>query len=200
MTIARVDDHVASGLALLLSQYQGKPRLETYLSIFLRRVQELEDAVWDVLISRLIDTATGIHLDTLGRLVGQVRLWADDEIFRVWIRARIRANRSQGHPDDVIQVAQLAVDGLEFEYRELYAASFVVDVLDALEANLASPVHEIVMRAKAVGAAGSLHWSDSPEESTFAFAVGDEEEDDEDRGFSGDDPDEGPGGVLIGAF
>lgn len=200
MSLARVDDHVQSGLDLLISQYRGKPRLEALIASYLRRVQELEDAAWDVLISRLIDTATGIHLDTLGQLVGQSRISDDDEIYRLYVRARISANRSRGHPDDVISTAQIALNGLEFEYREHYAASWTVDVLEALQEEFAVPVHELIIRSKAAGSAGSLHWSTEDEEVTFAFALTDSEEDDPDRGLAGDDPDIGPGGVWIGAL
>lgn len=200
MPIARVADHVESGIALLISQYKDKPRLAALLASYLRRVQELEDAAWDVLISRMIDVATGVHLDTLGKIVGQPRNHPDDDVYRVYVRARIRANSSLGHPDDVIETAQIALDGVLFEYREIYAASWIVDVLEALQEEFAFPVHELTMRARAAGTGGSLHWSSDPHESTFAFALGDVEEDDPDRGFSGDDPDEAPGGLLIGAF
>ncbi len=46
----------------------------------------------------------GVQLDRIGRLVGQSRGAATDDEYRPILRARIRANKSNGSPDSVINV------------------------------------------------------------------------------------------------
>lgn len=200
MTIARVSDHVESGLGLLIEQYKNKPRIAALIASELNQIQDLEDAIWDVLISRLLDTATDAQLVTLGSIVGQDPIdGEDDDLFRLRIYTRIRANRSNGHPDDVIAVCLLALEGVatDWTYDDIYPASFIVEVMEPISTQMAILVAEFMRAAKAPGVGGSLHYSDEDEADTFAFATGDTWEDDAARGMSGDDID-GAGGSWIG--
>lgn len=131
MPLVKIENHVEQGLALLLLQYRDKPRLAALISSFLRRVQELEDADFDVLIKRLLDNATGEQLNVIGRIVGQVNeaSW-NDETYRLFIKARIRANQSNGHGNDVIDVVNL-VEAADFVLREYYPATMFVDFATA---------------------------------------------------------------------
>src|SRR5688572_13994483 len=104
MALTKIADHVEQGLRLLLDQYKDKPRLTALLSSYLNRVQELEDAAWDVRIKRFVDDAVGAQLDGIGRIVGELRQGRDDVTYRLFILARIRVNLSFGHADDVIDV------------------------------------------------------------------------------------------------
>jgi hypothetical protein len=74
----------------------------------IRRVQELEDAAWEVLEIYHIDNADTARLNVLGKIVGQPRFWSDDEIYRAVIRAKIAANKSRTLTDDLINVIHLA--------------------------------------------------------------------------------------------
>lgn len=200
MTIARIDDHALSGLELLLEQYKRKPRIAALIASELTQIQALEDAAWDVLIKRLIDYAVDEQLVVLGRIVGQDPIEGEnDELFRLRIRTRIRANRSLGTSNDVIAVALLALEGFatEWTYEERYPASFIVDIIDTVSAQTAQLTAEFLRLAKAPGVGFSVHYSDVADAETFAFAEGDTWEDDVVRGMSGDDI-EGPGGVWIG--
>jgi len=198
----QITDHVDAGLGLLLSQYQEKPRISALLTSYLSRVQELDDVAWDVLISRLLDNATGAQLAVLGKIVGQARIEDDDESYRLRIRTRIRANQSLGHPGDIIEVALLAfdVDPTDLIHTELYPSSSVVETLVPTTPETAEIAHDFFMVAKAIGTSVTTYFSDDAEEYTFAFSDTDEDVEDEARGFGGDDPEIGPGGLLIGAF
>lgn len=158
MALANID-HVQQGLGLLLSQYRDKPRIAALISSFLRRIQELDDAAIEVLIARLIDNAVGAQLLVIGRIVGQPNegSW-DDDTYRLFIKARIRANKSNGHGDDVIDVVNL-VEAADFVLREYYPASMFVD-FDTVTA--ASPVIllELARRAKGAGVRLQLLYGD----------------------------------------
>lgn len=143
-------DHVQAGLALLLSQYQNKPRIAALLSSFLRRIQELDDAAIDVLIARLIDNAVAAQLVVIGRIVGQPNEadW-DDDTYRIFIKARIRANKSSGHGDDVIDVVNL-VEAADFVLSEVYPAAMYVEFGPPTDADPLILI-ELARRAKGSG-------------------------------------------------
>jgi hypothetical protein len=86
---------------------------------------ELELAFAAVLLLWSIDTVTndatsplygvgrGVQLDRIGRLVGQPRAGVDDDHYRFYLRAKIRANRSDGTPDVIIGVFQAMLGATE---------------------------------------------------------------------------------------
>lgn len=198
MTLEHIPNHKEAGLALLITQYQDKPRLAALLGAFLDEAQLLEDATWEVILGRLIDDAVGAQLVTLGRLVGQEPIGADDDEFRLYIKARIAVNSSDGTGDDVMNVAALLLEGSPWTYEELYPASIIIEALEL--PGYAATIAHLLKLARAAGVALSLHHSEAAEADTFAFADGDEQQDDSVRGFGGDDPDEEPGGLWVGAY
>lgn len=104
--IEKITDHVAQGLAHLIEQYKGKPRIEAFLTSFLIQTQELEDATFQ-LIDSTLDNATGDMLAKFGKIVGQTNPGLNDDNYRVLIRARIAVNRSHGYPDELINILKL---------------------------------------------------------------------------------------------
>lgn len=200
MPIARVTDHVTAGLALLTQQYQDKPRLAGLVTSYLNRVQELEDAIWSSLIGRLIDNAVGVQLDTLGRIVGQPRSGAMDEPYRARIRARIRANRSNGRPDDILSIS-ITCTGLAPEdvtLAERGYASYTVSLAAAVDYDVAAVLRDLLELASPLGVAFALKFSDYDSGETFAFASGDSPTTNAARGFAAtDSPTTAPGGRWI---
>jgi hypothetical protein len=130
MSLERVIDHTEQGLGLLITQYRGKPLLKAWASAYLRQVQLLEDAIFDVLIKRMLDKAVGEQLRVIGRIVGEEPNDNDDATFKIMINARIRINRSRGNTDDVLAVLALisATPVLFKEYRNacLFLGSLVI--------------------------------------------------------------------------
>lgn len=199
MAYEHMDDHVEAGLALLIDHYKEKPVLEAYIRSFLSRIQELEDAIRDVIVGRLLDTATGAQLDILGAIVGQSRTSEDDDLFRARIRTRILANRSRGNPIDIIAVARSALGSDDLTYTELYPATVLVETIEAVSSASAAVIAEFLRAAKSAGTRITYHYSSDDGEDTFAFSSSDDPEPDTSRGFGGDDPTTGNGGRWIGA-
>lgn len=135
MTISPVTDHVERGLGYLIEQFRGKPRLEAWVRSHLREVQALSDAAWNVLIARLIDDAVGVHLDVLGDIVGEKRNVRDDETYRLFIRARVRINRSQGRPLDLLEVLAIIAGTTPRWFLEHFPASLLVEFQEITEHN-----------------------------------------------------------------
>jgi len=198
MSIEHITDHADRGVDLLITQYRELPRFEELLRVLLEEVQIAEDLAWKALTGRMVDTAVGVQLDTIGRIVGQPRVSDDDEKFRLYVKARIAVNSADGTPDDVQAVAELLLEGRPWEFRELYPATIIVDTEQLTEH--ADIIAGLIRLARSSGVAFSLHFSEEPSSESFTFAEGDGEEDDEALGLSGDDPDVAPGGLLIGAY
>jgi len=122
MTLPRLEqiaDYAVEAELRPLSQYQGKPRLLALILSYVNRCQELENAAWDVILKRMIDNAQDAQLDTIGEIVGQLRNGQTDSVYRIYITARIRINRSHGHTTDIIDVLQL-IESAAFSYTEFY--------------------------------------------------------------------------------
>lgn len=181
MSIYRKTDHAEEAPTLLLDQYKDKPRLKALLLSYIRRVQELEDAIWDVLTKRLIDNAEGAQLDVLGRIVGQRREGREDDVYRLYIGARIRINSSKGRADDILDVLAL-VESVPTSYTELYPASIAIEFLDATEAP-PTVLIDLARQAKPSGVRIGIVVPNAPVDQTFAFSDAVSGDNDPARGF-----------------
>lgn len=103
----KVTTHEAEAKALLISQFRGRQVIEGLLSSWIAPLQELENVLWDVIDKRVLETAVDAQLDSLGKLVGELRLGRANDAFRAAIKVRIKVNRSKGRSEDVLQVAKL---------------------------------------------------------------------------------------------
>ena len=169
-------DHVAEGLALLITQYKGKTNMEGFLAPYLTQVQELEDMFFDLLgILIDMDSQVGEQLNILGRIVGQDREGRTDAVYLQWIRARILVNRSSGLPDEILRILALVVPGLERVYKKYPPASFVAEVLGIFTGD-PEAVAAIIKEARAAGVGAQFVYSLQAKEDTFAWATADVEE------------------------
>lgn len=129
-------------------------KITRLLTSLLTPVQEIEDALQQLYTERAIDTAVGVQLDLIGKLVGQPRDGMEDEEFRRYCRARISAHQSTGSPEEIITVTDLVVsDDGAYLHLELWGeAAFVMRVEDAVTtADVAAIVHEFLLVAAAAG-------------------------------------------------
>lgn len=104
------------------------------VTAFAAPVQDIEDALQQLLVQRTVTTAEGEQLNVLGRLVGQPRNAMSDDDFRRMIRARISVNRSKGTIADVLKVANLVIDdtGAYLHVNNTGEASLVLSVEDVV--------------------------------------------------------------------
>lgn len=151
--IARKGTIVRDAITKLIPELWGKPRIATWMYGLLVEVQDLEDTVWRVLESRLIDTATGRELRILGQIVGQPNLgpWTDD-VYRLFIKGRVRANRSNGRIKDILDVASVVCDAVvgwnwtggatfEITVETAYPSAVLAILLDTAAAGVDLRVH-----------------------------------------------------------
>ncbi len=167
-TVTEADDggpvrlHTEQALGRLIEWWQ-KPALRALVRTYTDEIQEAESMLWDVIVSRFVDYAAGVHLDRLGRVVGEPRKGKGDAAYRARIKARIRINQSFGNPVDVIGVLR-AVDPAAFHFVEMAPASFVI-VYDEPAVSLAvqGEIPGIVAECRAAGVgAGVIQPIDDP--------------------------------------
>lgn len=165
MATEHVIDQVARALARLPQQHRGKVNTEALLSALAGPAQELEDALYQLLTERDIDTAIGTQLDDLGLIVGEARQGRDDDTYRRFVRARISVNRSKGTVLDVLTVASLvldlAFDEATYELDQSGTAAYVLRVTGTdISRELATLLTERFLRlTHAAGVRGSLRFS-----------------------------------------
>lgn len=192
----KILDHVDQAQAKLLEQFQDKPLLLALLASYIRRIQRLENAVWEVIEIRGIDASEGVGLDAIGVIVGRPRLGLEDIEYRISLKAQIRINRSSGTPEDMIDVTTLSLpDGFDFTYQEFYPATIWIDIIDVITVN-PLVIFDNLTRAKPGGV--RLIFSYSTDEDAFTFSD-DNPTASTTQGFA-DDISGNTGGFLIDVF
>lgn len=164
-------DQVARGLARLLQQYRNKPQFAALVQSYLNRIQELENAAWEVILYRLLPNAEGAQLDSLGRIVGRGRGNLSDSNYLLAIQAEIRINRSCGTPEDMIAVARLSLPaGDPFIYQEAYPAVALFTVLIPESSAIIGILFQSLTRAKPGGVKLMLSWFPVASNLIFTFS------------------------------
>jgi hypothetical protein len=93
----------------LITQYKNRPRLRALLQSYLDELEELKAAREQVRAAFRLGDAFGAQLDVLGKIVGAARQGFDDAAYELLIRAYIRAQKSEGKPEDLYAVFRILV-------------------------------------------------------------------------------------------
>lgn len=164
--------HQAEALDRLPERNRDKLTLAALINACTSETQNVENALWQLVSERSIDTAVGEQLNVIGRVVGQDRATStNDAEYRVLLKARVIANRSSGSVRDILAVFRAllgSLDGVELE--PLFPASFLLHVLGetpVTDAN-AALFADFTNDAKAAGINAQFHYSTSPASLTFS--------------------------------
>lgn len=174
MTIAKIATHKEQMLARLLFQYKDRPNIAKILTVVAARYQGLEDARWQLLTERYIDTAVGVQLDVIGRLIQQERgTSANDAEYRLRLRARMRANQSSGTVEDILAVFAALLGGYDdLELAQYYPAALILSIIgeEPLTATEGALFAGFLADSRAAAIDAQFHYSTSPRSLTFACA------------------------------
>jgi hypothetical protein len=165
-------DHAGEGVGLLLEQFHSSPLLQTLLvAVLMGQVQDCEGVAWQLLTERSLDYAVGDQLDGLGLVVGEPRNGRDDDQYRVALRVRIAVNRSNGKPEELLNVLNLIFEGaLEAHLTEFYPAAFTIDLHNpAVSPNTPDVLIRFLRDAKPAGVGMNLGYSVSPHDETLVW-------------------------------
>jgi len=105
--IPLIKDHEQQAYDRLLEQFKDKPNVMALLKGWMKGVQTTEDSLFDLLNNRSIQTAIGVQLDNIGKLVGAKRKGRSDESYREFIQLQILINNSEGTPSDILEILSL---------------------------------------------------------------------------------------------
>ena len=111
----------------------SKPNWEAILTAFGNQVQDLEDALYELLTKRSIDSATGVQLDGLGEILGEAREGRDDPAYREALRVRILLNLCESTPEEIIEIMLRASGSSSVEFEEFFPAALTVNIVDPID-------------------------------------------------------------------
>lgn len=195
----KVTGHLAEGLALLTSRFRGKPAIEGLLGAWLEQVQDVEDALWQLLTETTLETAENAQLDELGAILDEPRASLTDTPYRTMLRAKALALRSNGNVPDLLALAELLIpEG--YTLTQYFPAALVVEASEPT----ALPETRVLALLRLATAAGvGVHLATAPGSpgapaDAFLFASGELPETDAAHGWS--DVLESTGGALAGAL
>lgn len=107
-------DHVETGLARMLSQWESSPLLKGLFTSFLRQCNTVEDVLFQLKEERGIYEAVGVQLDVIGALFKVSRNNLTDPQYRTEILRRITTSMGDG-------TTEVLMEGM----RGLLATNFV---------------------------------------------------------------------------
>lgn len=184
--MTRLLTHSVDAGRMLLTQFRGRPRIEAVAEAVGERAQGVEDVLWQVLTLRSLDSATGAQLDGIGAVIGEARQGRIDDVYRLYLRARIRLNISSGTGEDLLAILGLVLAGANrVRLVQTPPASLFVELTGAL-VDPATDVASIVGAAISAGVRVQLIYNLVGDDVTFAFADGDTPETDAARGCADD--------------
>lgn len=139
MTIQRNLQHVAQALANLIAQFSESPRLQDLIRIYVRQIQDLEDALVDLIESIDIDTAQSSSLDALGSIVNEPRSGRNDTDYRIAIKGKIILLSSRGTREDIIALLKSVLGSVSIQVDDVPPAAFIATVLDPIDPAVIDP-------------------------------------------------------------
>lgn len=170
MNVVPITDYLQRGLDRLLEQYKGKPVLAAILESWLIQFQQIEDMLLAVKASRMVDTATGYSLAKIARKV-RAPLGDTDEQTRLRIKLEIRARRSNGRAEDLIEIIRIAQQALDPDGSTGYEENYPAGVELRLDVDDPAEIHAYAKRAKLGGVKlRSLYLGDTSKPA-FRFAA-----------------------------
>jgi hypothetical protein len=165
--LVHVTTHADDAVAELIGQYQGRPRIEAILRALVRQFQDIEDAAWDVFVQSALDFARDNELDIIGDIVGQKRQGSPDSDYRVFVKARIKTNRSNGRMSTLIAIAKLLLgQSTVVKYREYYPSSIMMSA-DGVTINSFIAWRDFLHKAKGAAKRIQFIYSTSPASTTL---------------------------------
>jgi hypothetical protein len=147
----KITTHIADAKARLLEQYKGAPNFEALWDIFVQQVQEIEDAIYDVIGLLDVETMEGDQLDLLGRVLGRTRQEMDDETYRVFLKSQIGINTSRGTTEQLLAVFKILTAGSTCTISEDYPAAVELVIDGALRAVIKNNIQAILQDVVGAG-------------------------------------------------
>ncbi len=156
----------------IYEQYSELPVIQALSDIFAVQFQALEDSGQSLFTITSIDDSEGVNLDVIGRVVKQLRLGFDDATYRLLLKARVRANKSSGTPEDIYSVFMALIGpGTSMIYIPGGNAGFVLRINTVIDSVMAQIGAGFLFDAKMGGVLYSFEWQEFPDSEMFTTAT-----------------------------
>lgn len=120
MTVTEILTHEEDALKRLLEQFKDKENVRKILEIYLPQIQEIEEAIFDLLFALDIDAMEGAMLDLIGQIVILPRVAGTGDVrYRQLLKAKIGQNISEGDPERIIAIFQILTQSAYVHYQNL---------------------------------------------------------------------------------
>lgn len=123
MAIEPISDHAQEALDRLISQFKEQPNIEKFIRALIQPFQHAENTLYQILYFRWVDTAVGVQLDGMGKIVGEPRRGRNDDQYRLAIKLKIAINVCKGTPEEFIAIFLLLVGCAQAQYIPEYPAA-----------------------------------------------------------------------------
>ena len=126
-----ITNHVEIAINRLPNQHR-LPKTEAVVRAIVGPTQDLETALLQLLTERAIDTAVGVQMDVIGRIVGELRRGLNDDTYRFRLKTRVLINRSEGTREQLIQILVTALlpSSVTVAVKNEYPAALTVELFD----------------------------------------------------------------------
>lgn len=153
-------------------QFKGLPNIDAVVQAIAKQAQDLEESGQLLLLLLSIDDCTGAQLRMLGQRVGQPYAGESDDIFRLYLRARIAANRSDGSPEALYTVFRAMLGAVAIlEIRRSPIKSFELFVhAPPMADDVAAVALGFLTDAKELADRGLLYWQGDVDAEMFTLA------------------------------
>jgi hypothetical protein len=111
--LEHITDHQGRAIRRLVRQYREATNLQGLVSVSTAEHQTLEDQFWQM-FAETVESAEDAQLDVYGGIVGQEREGRDNDTYRLWIKTRVRINRSCGSIPEIVSILVALVSGTTF--------------------------------------------------------------------------------------
>lgn len=176
MTV-KIDNHEEQALARLVEQFKHKESIRKFFAPFVTQTQALEDASFQLFTLRNIDSSEGVNLDIIGKIVGERRQGVSDPIYRLRIRARIRANLSSGTVENIYSVFRALFGpsppvGLQYLWQDTFPAGFIITLANIVIDPTELPVFvQFLKDSRGGGIEAHLVTQPTPDDDAFTLAI-----------------------------
>lgn len=171
MAVTAVADWRQRLLARLYVQFKADPSWQLWCTDVLGpQFNDLEAATQSLFAILDIDSVGGPVLDMIGRLVGQPRAGVDDPTYRLYLKARIVANRSDGTAGAIYRVFDILSIGQSLKLAPSRIKAFSLAIGGAITATQAAVALAFLHDAKEAATRALLIWQQDVDAKMFSFA------------------------------
>lgn len=169
MALTPITNHIQQGLGKLIERYKRKPRFAMWCATHLWQVQKIEDSVAAFKAALDVDTCDLTRLRLFGKIVGQTEVGTIEQ-FRLYVKARILVNKSDGRTPTIIRIARVLLGDVRF--TNWGGGAFEIEALDPIGIRDPDVTKELLDSARAGGVQFKLVFADDALADSFSFAPG----------------------------